>query len=122
MTTLDDLKAAAQAATPGPWEADDFGGIHMDGTSDGYRISSGSVRRVAQLYMGDPTRQQNAANARYIAKANPETVLDLIARLEAAERVVAAGRIQFKPGRKIDRFQNALLAAIRAYDALGWRE
>ena len=108
MTTLDDLKAAAQAATPGTWEAEGIGGIHMDGTSDGYRISSGSVRRVAQLYMGDPTRQQNAANARYIAKANPETVLDLIARLTAAER-------------DRDAWHFKVAEALDAYDARGGR-
>ena len=65
---LEVIKAAALAVTPGPWEA--YGAIvrDVDGGED-------------QLAEG-----RDAAHARYIAAVNPEIVLDLVARLEGAQR------------------------------------
>ncbi len=66
--SLEAIKAAALAVTPGPWEA--YGTIvrDIDGGED-------------QLAEG-----RDATHARYIAAVDPEIVLELVARLERAER------------------------------------
>ena len=96
--TLDELKAAARAATPGPWVAntDD-----VWTTTDRMRVANGWTIK----------------DAKYIAAANPEAVLDLIAKLRAAEAVVEAAHdpedgIWWGWSKRLD-------AAVRAYDALG---
>lgn len=71
---LHTLKALAEAATPGPWEAgNDIGEGEVYGV-DGYAV----VGAAAQAW----TRREVDANARFIAAANPQTVLALVAEVE----------------------------------------
>ncbi len=70
MLDLENLKALALAATPGPWIADQF----FVGTTYGrHDIVSGA----SEILMDE--------NAAYIAAANPATLLDIIARLVRVE-------------------------------------
>ena len=65
------LKAAAEAATPGPWR-------HVD-NSAGYLIAS-SFSFVGEYRVGNSA--QAHADAAFIAEAHPQAVLELIADLE----------------------------------------
>ncbi len=79
---LQQLKALALAATPGPWEYKPMGE-----TTDP-EIAAANGSRVCSLVAADMTKQ----NSRYIAAANPAVVLDLIARIErAAAPATASG-------------------------------
>jgi len=73
MTDLDELKALAEAATPGPWFLDAGGdtGVYTEA-----RVSDTSTD-VAWSYRRE--------DEKFIAAANPAAVLDLIARVERAE-------------------------------------
>lgn len=64
--TRDDLKRLAEAATPGPW------------TSDGADVQD-RHRTVARIW-------GEAADAEFIAAANPAAILALLAEFEAMER------------------------------------
>ncbi|ELY2741321.1 ead/Ea22-like family protein [Cronobacter turicensis] len=68
------LKAAALAATPGPWTHDGCGGICAD-------VGLNGCYFVAECE-GDDWGN----NSEFIALANPAAVLELIAALEAAEK------------------------------------
>lgn len=48
---LREIEERASRATPGPWEAYGVGGIHMDGTSDGYSLRTARGRRLHSPYM-----------------------------------------------------------------------
>ncbi len=70
-----ELEALAKAATPGPWDA-------VEGaTSDGWWVERPHISTV----VSDPT----GPDARYIAAANPQTVLDLIAHVRELEAMRA---------------------------------
>ena len=74
---LQQLKALALAATPGPWRAsqnDVFAGPR-------YRIARNVTAGGSSKGMVDE-RKWELANASFIAAANPAVVLDLIARIE----------------------------------------
>lgn len=82
MSALDltSLRAVAEAATPGPWEA-------VQGASGGWWVEAPNTATIADIdidYSGHPE-----ADAAHIATANPTTVLQLLDRLEAAEERVA---------------------------------
>ena len=71
-----DLEALAKAATPGPWEA-------VEGaTSDGWWVERPHISTI----VSDPT----GPDAQFIAAANPQTILDLIAAARTAENRLAA--------------------------------
>lgn len=84
---LENLKRLAQAATPGPWVTSD----------DGHTISSYHPERGYCIHMGYPDRDAfwaamhkvYEADSRYIAAANPQTILSLI---EGYERMREALR------------------------------
>ncbi|HID3656095.1 TPA: ead/Ea22-like family protein [Serratia marcescens] len=92
---LSQLKAAAIAATPGPW------GSVYDDWSDGDDALISSESRdgmvaIAKIEGGGPdsgydepfgTEQQ--ANTAFIAAANPAAVLELLAELEAKDKRIA---------------------------------
>ena len=82
MSTLTELLAkhrrTAEAATPGPWGADGLGGIQMDGTRDGYIISSPEQRKIAHVYMTTTARTACHRDASHIAANSPEVVLALV--------------------------------------------
>ena len=72
------LRALAEAATPGPWEAEIRDGCLFITAIDG----NTSVAEV----LGPPTHQVVAADATYIAAASPDTVLALLDALDEARR------------------------------------
>lgn len=101
MTDLTELKKLAKAATPGPWDADcdegegevevnagtartswvDHGNGIMTGTPPrSWRVTDRIVERDD---LWDEDFEQAAADADFIAAANPSTVLALIAQIEA---------------------------------------
>ncbi len=104
MSDLDALKMAAEAATPGPWATgatvivsiadwpiwpiEDGPGWHDWEKARGEPIG----RFVAEARTGDA---EGDANSAFIALANPATVLDLIARLEAAEEALVKAAAKF---------------------------
>lgn len=69
MTDKEDLRRLAQAATPGPWGNTDV--------SDPTRINS-PYDQVAICYR----TSRAIANARFIAAANPVTVIELLDEIE----------------------------------------
>lgn len=91
---LSELKAAALAATPGPWILDD------DSWSDGDNANvsteeryDGRIISIAQIEGGgsesgfdEPFSAEQQANARYITAANPAVVLALLADNEGMEQ------------------------------------
>ena len=70
-----ELEALAKAATPGPWDAVEGAG------GDNWWVEQPHIRTI----VSDPT----APDARYIAAANPHTVLDLIAHVRELEAMRA---------------------------------
>lgn len=75
----DDLMVFALRATQGPWKAD--GTIYEHMVSEIRSIMPGEERGIAQVWQ----HPQGFADARFIAAANPATVLSLLAALEEAE-------------------------------------
>ncbi len=74
------LRALAENATPGPWEADDNQPFSRD--LQGI-FAPGERRYVLKVEFDE--QPENPADAEFIAAANPATVLDLLDRLERAE-------------------------------------
>ncbi|HGC3864263.1 TPA: ead/Ea22-like family protein [Escherichia coli] len=68
------LRLAAENATPGEWYADDYHGVIADAGLN------------ANYYIASCSGPDNRANKRFIAAANPATVLALLDELEAAEK------------------------------------
>ncbi|MVW47261.1 ead/Ea22-like family protein [Escherichia coli] len=68
------LREAAENATPGEWCADDYHGVIADAGLN------------ANYYIASCSGPDNRANKRFIAAANPATVLALLDELEAAEK------------------------------------
>lgn len=68
------LREAAENATPGEWCADDMFGVVADAGLNG------------NFYIATCSGPDNRDNKRFIAAANPATVLALLDALEAAER------------------------------------
>lgn len=94
MDKFSELKAAAMAATPGPWISGDDSwsdGDHANiSTAD--RYDSGIIN-IAQVDGGgsesgfdEPFSTEQQANARYITAANPAVILALLAELEAKDK------------------------------------
>lgn len=80
---LDNLKAAALAATPGPWSQK----INHRREGDA-RVLDSKGNMFAELDgYGDDYRTERA-NAAYIAAANPAAVLELIAEIERLSAIV----------------------------------
>ena len=75
------LRAAALAATPGPWVACARGEYaDFDGRS---RVVIGDDRRLAVIHVSD---DETDANARLFAAASPDAITSLLDRLAQAER------------------------------------
>ncbi len=72
------LREAAETATPGEWCSDDHHGVIADAGLN------------ANYYIASCSGPDNRANKRFIAAANPATVLALLDDLEAAEQTSAA--------------------------------
>lgn len=83
---MNELRLLAQAATPGPWH------LHQDGLNHGFprgvmEINAGDWQAFAGAWAisGGKPSEEGAANAAFIAAANPATVIELLDLLEAAE-------------------------------------
>ncbi len=77
---LNQLEHLALAATPGPWAADAIG----CGARFNIELPDGSEAiAISQQLHNDRGNQQRAANAEYIAAANPHVVLALIRELRS---------------------------------------
>lgn len=68
------LRTAAENATPGEWCTDDYHGVIADAGLN------------ANYYIASCSGPDNRHNKRFIAAANPATVLALLDELEAAEK------------------------------------
>lgn len=94
---LSELEELAKAATPGPWQKLDCGGIHKTGewTHQG-NVPPDSIICVAQgwneLEQPEPSLQIKDADRDYISAANPTAILSLI----AAHRKALAENAQVK--------------------------
>lgn len=81
MTPTPHLKAAALAATPGPWHSPGLGEVHAE--------DHRTIVDVCWLHPNaddeDDIGCGTQADADYIALANPATILALIERLQVAE-------------------------------------
>ncbi len=97
MDKFSELKAAAMAATPGPWILDDDSWSEGDNanvsTEERY---DGRIVSIAQIEGGgsesvfdEPFSAEQRANARYITAANPSAVLELLAERDADKKRIA---------------------------------
>ncbi|HGE8480735.1 TPA: ead/Ea22-like family protein [Serratia marcescens] len=95
MDKFSELKAAAMAATPGPWES-----IYDDWSDGDDALISCESRdgmvAIAKIEGGGSEssfdgsfRTEQQANTRYIAATNPAVVLALLAELEAKDKRIA---------------------------------
>ncbi|MEQ5006078.1 ead/Ea22-like family protein [Escherichia coli] len=71
------LRMAAENATPGEWCSDDYYGVIADAGLN------------ANYYIASCSGPDNRANKRFIAAANPATVLAVLDELEAAKKRIA---------------------------------
>ena len=81
MLPLEDLKAKAKAATPGPWRAGGTGAVICDTELDSVHFPV-----IADLHHND--RDHVEQNQAYIAAASPDVVLKLIERIETLQDAV----------------------------------
>ena len=93
MIDLKAIRAAAEAATPGPWEAagPSFGAPLPKYLNEVGRINEDEMFEEVCV---SPSPEDDACSAdmNYIATANPATVIALLDRLEAAEKDAARYR------------------------------
>lgn len=71
------LRTAAENATPGEWCTDDYHGVIADAGLN------------ANYYIASCSGPDNRSNKRFIAAANPATVLALLDELEAKDAQIA---------------------------------
>lgn len=76
---LAELKSLAEKATPGPWVGDEF---EMTAPK-----ASTLIRGNVRLVWADDYHM-NEWDASYIAAANPQTILDLIAKVEGLSKAL----------------------------------
>ena len=92
-TDRDELRKLAEAATPGPWEAD--GGEisqHWSRPEPWREIIGTRVACGSYCYGGTAQGVERTEDAEFIAAANPAAVLGLLDQLDAAEAKLAAVR------------------------------
>ena len=83
MIDINELRRLAQAATPGPWQFW-HGWVAANIDNDG-----GVVVAERPTPSGGKYQAKVDANFKFIAAANPATVIELLDRLEAAEKDIA---------------------------------
>lgn len=93
---LEAMKAAALAATPGPWHETPLFQDKIDIIHGNKHTPGAASLTIARVTVRQSWFEQQSANARLIATMHPQAVLALIERLERAERVplpVGAARV-----------------------------
>lgn len=88
-----ELKKLAEAATPGPWHLDDCGYMFIiSKPGDGY-----ITRNVCRMDSSTMSAFSQKANAAYIAAANPDAILKLLAiNAELVEALKKISAIELK--------------------------
>ncbi len=89
---MDELRSAAEKATPGPWEV--YGPWH-EGERPGIEAPTPSV--VVYGHPEDDAGVQEPADAAYIAAANPSEILRLLDRLDTVEAAARAVLAEAEP-------------------------
>ena len=115
------LEELEKAATPGPWEPEGVGGLHMDGTRDGYVICSAPERRIASLYPTTTNRLVRRFDAALIAELrnNLPAIIHALKVQEAAEaweplyQTVTYGEPKFADHKEFEQAERALVAAVK---------
>lgn len=102
---IEGLKKLAEAATPGPWVVYD-----ADGSIGTIEDSAGAALAQAQMRgsLRNPNNIERKANTAFIAAANPQTVLALIAEVEHwkanhADMVARKALLEQRPDLPVDR-------------------
>ena len=106
MIDINELRRLAQAATPGPWQFW-HGWVAANIDNDG-----GVVVAERPTQSGGKYQAKVDANFKFIAAANPATVIELLDRLEAAEKDIALKE------RIIDSLGSALNVVVKERDDL----
>lgn len=83
------IKAGLEGVTPGPWAYE----CHGDGTSGvGYLLDENDIpqtgkQETGEMLVAEPVAVEvaNELDADHIARMDPDTVLSMLARIEAAE-------------------------------------
>lgn len=104
MIDLKAIRAAAEAATPGPWLKQGgqlFGSDHSPVEAAGLGIGLGAADKS---YGSSCKREQNTA---FIRATDPAAILELLDRLEAAEKDAARYR-WLKRERKTENYEGEL--------------
>ena len=90
MIDINELRRLAQAATPGPWW------VNQDSLNHGFEcgvleINAKDWHALAGAWgvTGAKPSEEGAANAAFIAAANPAAINELLDRIEAAEKDIA---------------------------------
>lgn len=87
MIDVKKLRELAKKVTPGPWAVDTecldgHGRLYVSKGSSNYLLG-----RILEVFQNCLVRsEQRMANAEYIAAVDPQTILALLDRLEAAEK------------------------------------
>lgn len=90
MTDLDKLRELAEAATPGPWEADHREvSQHWTRPEPRQTVASHEVDCMAYCYGGTGRGIERPEDAEFIAAANPAAVTDLIDRIVLLSEALA---------------------------------
>lgn len=122
---MDELRRRAEAATPGPWRADPMGfnvaenGLIIETIGAEVHPAAPYAEVVRVGVVGKPrTARELWADARYIAAANPATLLSLIAHAERQQAAIDAARTALIGIVEADaRIMDAVGAALRALEA-----
>lgn len=93
MSDLDELERLARAATPGPWKNYS---INPKVTPE-HAIYSEWLEGIPEAQSSEIATLLTPKNAEFIAAANPEAVLALVARVREAEAVIAEARRAVQP-------------------------
>jgi len=123
MTTnidLDALQALAEKATPGQWKKSkgDWAEVEIT-TAQRIKESRAPICGMEVSYTGKHGEEQRA-NARFIAAANPQTILSLITRIRDLERRAGASAWQPMTDEEINGLLIACCDANNNFDALSF--
>lgn len=116
---IDALERLARAATPGPWEhyrnklRPNFGGM-INEVQPSTARSREAIVQWSGFDNGHRSEKKHAANAAFIAAANPQTMLALCAALRAERAKVAEARRILEPfAHAADRLETQSVVSLR---------